>query len=118
MAKKEVKQLKVERETYERNGKTFYSYFIRGELRGVEFRIGVQPHDVGGYTVLEIVFNGKMEAELVTKPWEIKDEKTGTVNTGVTYAVVSYDEDGTMYECAIKPAKRSDKDLLNMFLGR
>ena len=55
-----------------------------------------------------------MEAELVTKPWEIKDEKTGVVNSGMTYSVISYDEDGTVYKCAIKPARRSDKDLMNM----
>ena len=114
MDNNEKKVVMVERETYEKNEKTYYSYFIKGNLRGVDFRVGVQPHDIGGYTVLEIVFNGAMEAELVTKPWEIKDEKTGVVNSGMTYAVVSYDEDGTVYECAIKPARRSDKDLMNM----
>ncbi len=114
MENNEKKVVMVERETYERNGKTYYSYFIKGKLRGVDFKAGVQPHDIGGYTVLDIVFDGKMEAELVTKPWEIKDEKTGAVNSGMTYAVVSYDEDGTVYECAIKPARRSDKDLMNM----
>ena len=118
MANKENSKVMVERETYERNGKTYFSYFIKGKLRGVEFKVGVQPHDIGGYTVLEIVFNGAKEAELVLKPWEIKDEKTGVVNSGMTYSVVSYDEDGTVYECAIKPAKRSDKDLLNMLFGK
>ena len=114
MENNEKKVVMVERETYEKNGNTYYSYFIKGRLRGVDFKIGVQPHDVGGYTVLDIVFNGEMQAELVTKPWEIVDEKTGQVNSGNTYAVVSYDEDGTAYECAIKPARRSDKDLMNM----
>ena len=119
MTKNENKNtVMVERETYEKNGKTYFSYFIKGTLRGVDFKIGVQPHDVGGYTVLDIVFNGEMQAELVTKPWEIKDEKTGMVNTGLTYSVISYDEDGTAYECAIKPARRSDKDLMNMLFGR
>ena len=118
MANNEKKTIMVERETYEKNGNTYYSYFIKGTLRGVDFKIGVQPHDVGGYTVLDIVFNGEMQAELVMKPWEIVDEKTGQVNSGNTYAVGSYDEDGKAYECAIKPARRSDKDLMNMFLAR
>ncbi len=112
----EQKNIMVERETYEKNGKSYFTYFIKGELRGVEVKVGVQPHDIGGYTVLEIVFNGGNAAQLVTKPWEIKDEKTGKVNSGMTYAVVSYDEDGTEYECAIKPARKSDKDLLGMLM--
>lgn len=112
------KIINVERETYEKNGKTFYAYFIKGKIRGKEARIALSPPDVGGYTVLDIVFGNAMQAELVTKPWEIKDEKTGQVTSGMTYAVESHDEDGTVYECAIKPAKKSDKDLLNMLLAR
>ena len=84
MANNEKKTIMVERETYEKNGNTYYSYFIKGTLRGVDFKIGVQPHDVGGYTVLDIVFNGEMQAELVMKPWEIVDEKTGQVNSVTT----------------------------------
>ena len=114
MENKEKSIVMVERETYEKNGRTYFSYFIKGNLRGVDFKLGVQPFDVGGYTVLDIVFNGELQAELVTKPWEIKDEKTGEVNSGLTYSVISYDEDGTVYECAIKPAKKSDKDLMKM----
>lgn len=115
---KEQKTIMVERETYEKNNKTYYTYFIRGKLRGIDIRIGIQPHDIGGYTVLEVVFNGEKEAQLVTRPWEIKDEKTGKVTSGMTFAVVSYDEDGSVYECAIKPAQKSDKDLLNMLLAK
>ena len=117
MENNENKTVMVERETYERNGNKYFSYFIKGTLRGIDFKVGVQPHDVGGYTVLDIVFNGAMQAELVTKPWEIKDEKTGVVNSGMTYSVVSCDEDGKTYECAIKPARRSDKDLMNMLFA-
>lgn len=118
MEKKEVKTIMVEREIYEKNDKQFYSYFIRGNLRGIDVRVGVKPHDIGGYKVLEVVFNGEKEAQLVTKPWEIKDEKTGKVSTGNTFAVVSYDEDGSFYECAIKPSQKSDKDLLAMLLSK
>ncbi len=38
-----------------------------------------------------------MAAELVIKPYEIKDEKTKTVVTGNSYAVRSYDENGEVY---------------------
>lgn len=106
----------VERDTYIKNGQEYYSYYINGTIRGKEYRIGVAPPDNGGYAVLDIVFGGDMSAELVVKPYEIKDDKTGEVLRGNTYAVRSIDEDGVVYECPIKPARVSDKTMLNMFL--
>ena len=38
----------VERETYEKNEKTYYTYFIRGKARGRNIRASVVPPDVGG----------------------------------------------------------------------
>ncbi len=114
------KNIIVERETFEKDGKTYYSYFIKGKIRGREVKIGIAPpdkdKDVGGYTVLDIVFGETMAAELVIKPYEIKDEKTKTVITGNSFAVRSYDENGEVYECAVKPFRQSDKALLNMLL--
>ncbi len=116
----ENKHIIVERETFEKNGKRYYSYFIKGVVRGQEVRIGVAPpdkeKDMGGYTVLDIVFGDAMAAELVVKPFEIKDEKTKSVITGNSYAVRSYDENGEVYECSIQPARKSDKALLAMLL--
>ena len=106
----------VERDTYTKNGQEYFSYFINGNIRGKVYRIGVVPPDNGGYSVLDIVFGNEMSAELVLKPYEIKDEKTGQVLKGNTYAVRSVDEDGVVYKCPIKPARVSDKTMLNMFL--
>ena len=78
-------------------------------------KAAVVPPDKGGYAVLDIVFDGEMEAELVVNPFEIKDEH-GKIIRGNTYMVRSCDEDGTVYECPIKPAKASDKSFLNMLL--
>ena len=48
MAKDNVtNKIAVERETYEKNGKTFFSYFIRGTVRGKEVRAGITPPDIG-----------------------------------------------------------------------
>ena len=109
----------VERETFESHGKEYYSYFIKGVVRGKEIKIQVappnKPPDKGGYTVLDIVFDGQMEAELIVTPFEIKDVKGKTIK-GNTYSVRSYDEDGTVYECPIKPARTSDKSFMNMLL--
>ena len=110
-------QIKVERDTYEKDGKTYYSYFIKGNIRGRDIRVLIVPPDKGGYTVLDIVFGEEMEAELVLNPYEIKDESTGKVIKGNSYAVRTVDEDGEVYECAIKPFRASDKALLNMLLN-
>ena len=107
----------VERETYEKNGKSYYTYFVKGELRGKEFRLSVIPHDIGGYAVLDIVFADAMAAELHITPFEIKDD-SGRSISGNTLSVISYDEDGESYECPVKPARKSDKALLNMIMKR
>ena len=112
--KKEI--VMVERETYDKNDRTFYTYFIKGKIRGKDVRVAVTPPDKGGYTVLDIVFGNEMKAELITKPYEIKDETSGTIIKGNTYSVRSVDENGEIFECPIKPFRQSDKALLNMLM--
>ena len=111
MAKKQV--IMVERETFEKNEKTYFSYFIKGNIRGKDVKIAVAPPDKGGYTVLDIVFGDAMQAELKITPFEIKGEN-GNVISGNTYAVFTKDENGEFYECSVKPYRNSDKALLNM----
>ncbi len=111
----ENNKIMVERETFESNGKKYFSYFIKGSIRGREVKASIIPPDKGGYTVLDIVFDGQMEADLIITPFEIKDVKGKTIK-GNTYSVRSYDADGTVYECPIKPARTSDKSFLNMLL--
>lgn len=111
-------QIFVERETFEKNGRMFYSYFIKGTIRGKDVKAAVVPPDKGGYTVLDIVFGDAMAAELKMKPYEIKDESTGRVISGNTYAVQTVDADGEVYECSIKPYRNSDKALLAMLVKK
>ena len=111
MSKKQV--IMVERETFEKDGKTYFSYFIKGNVRGKDVKVAIIPPDKGGYTVLDIVFGEAMQAELKITPFEIKGED-GNVIKGNTYAVFTKDEDGEVYECSIKPFRNSDKALLNM----
>ncbi len=114
MAKNENK-IMVERETFTAKDKTYFSYFIKGKVRGKEVKVGVIPPDKGGYTVLDIVFGDTMSCELTATPFEMTTE-SGQVIKGNTYAVHSTDENGETYECTIKPARSSDKALLNMLL--
>ncbi len=115
MSKKENK-IMVERETFEKNGKTYFSYFIKGNIRGKDVKVAIVPPDRGGYAVLDIVFGNEMQAELVVNPYEIKDDATGNVIKGNTYAVRTTDENGETYECNVKPFRNSDKMLLNMLM--
>lgn len=115
MAKKE-NQIMVERETFEKNGKTYFSYFVRGKIRGKEVKVAVVPPDKGGYAVLDIVFGNEMKAELVSTPFEIKDDATGKSIKGNTYSVRTVDENGEVFECNVKPYRNSDKTLLNMIM--
>ena len=114
----EDKVIAVERDTFEKDGRTYFSYFIKGKVRGKDVRVLIVPPDKGGYTVLDIVFGEAMAAELVLRPYEIKDEASGKVITGNSYAVRSVDEDGIVYECPIKPYRQSDKALLQMLLRK
>ncbi len=109
-------RIMVERETFEYEGKKYFSYFVKGKIRGKDVRVGIVPPDKGGYVVLDIVFGNDMKAELVTIPYEIKDEATGKVTKGNTFAVRTVDENGEVYESSIKPYRTSDKMLLNMLV--
>jgi len=117
MEKKNVLgQIKVERETFEKEGKTYFSYFVKGNVRGKDVKVLVTPPDFGGFAVLDIVFDTKMEADLVCDPFEIKNDKTGSVFKGTRYLVRTVDENGEIYECEIKPFRSSDKSLLAMLM--
>ena len=105
----------VERDTYTKNGQEYFSYFINGNIRGKVYRIGVVPPDNGGYSVLDIVFGNEDKAELTVQKMTMTDAK-GKESSYVKYGVKSVDEDGTVYECKIKPFRGSDKDLLEMIL--
>ena len=114
-------QLYVQKEPFEYNGKTYNHYFIQGVVRGREVKIDLAPPnkdtDMGGYTVLDIVFGDADRADFIIEPFEIEDEKTKRVISGNRYIVRTVDEDGKVYECTVKPARTSDRSLLNMLLA-
>lgn len=116
MAKELNDKVYVEREIYEKDGKSYWSYFIKTKIRGKDVRVAVVPPDFGGYQVMDIVFGDDNKALLVTKPYEIKDEKTGRVVSGNTFGIQNVDENGEIYECSIQAFRKSDKSLLNMLI--
>ena len=112
----EGKKIYVERETFEMNEQTYFSYFIKGTVRGKDVKVAVILPDKGGYTVLDIVFGNENKADLFLTPYEMKDEATGKIIKGNTYGIRTVDENGEVYECKVKPFRDSDKTLLNMLL--
>ena len=109
------KKLIVEREKFEFKGKEYMGYFIKGIVKGREVRASLKPQDINGYTVLDIIFDGANEVELIAKPYSITDDN-GNVISGNTFIVRSVDENGEVYECPVKHSRGSDKVLLTMLM--
>ena len=105
----------VQRELVKKEHKEFYAYFIEGVVRGKDVKVLISAPDFGGYKVLDIVFGNEDKAELTVQKMTMTDAK-GKESSYVKYGVKSVDEDGTVYECKIKPFRGSDKDLLEMIL--
>ena len=116
----ENKELYVQREDFKYNGKTYKEYFIKGTVRGREVKIAIAPPDKetdkGGYAVLDLVFGEADKAEFVVEPFEIKDDKTHRTISGNRYLARTTDETGEVYECPVKPSRKSDRTLLQMLL--
>ena len=112
-------QVKVEKGSFEYKGKTYAEYYISGNIRGKDVKIKLAPPDKtdkGGYTVLDIVFGNENEADFVVVPFEFTNGEGKTV-TGNRFLVRTVDkETGEVYECAVKPARNSDKDMLAMLM--
>lgn len=110
--------IKVERESFEYKGQSYFEYFISGNVRGREVKIRLAPPDVkdkGGYTVLDIVFGSEDKADFIVEPFEFTNAE-GKVISCERYLVRTTDENGEVYECTVKPTRNSDKTLLNLLL--
>ena len=101
----------------EKGAKPIYSYNVYGVVRGTEVRAGMIPPDKGGFQVLSLVFGESNELPIYCVPYEMKDEKGHKV-TGNTYKVMSYDEEGDVLECKVKPSRDSDKRILECLIKK
>ena len=64
---------------------------------------------------MDIVFGNDSKADFIVEPFEFTNSE-GKVVSGEKYLVRTTDETGEVYECDVKPARRSDKKLLGMLL--
>ena len=109
--------LYVVREKFTGNdGKEYWSYMVKGKVRGRDVRVDFAPKDKGGYEPLDILFDVQDKAELIIGKEEMTDN-SGKKTTYSTYTLRTIDTDGTEYTCGVKPARDSDKALLNMLLN-
>ncbi len=117
-ATKATNNLIVEREQFTaKDGREMWGYAVYGEVRGREVKVDLVAVDQGGYDVLDIIFDIKPTAELVMHDETITNED-GTKRTYTVYEVQNADEDGEIYSYQVKPAKKSDKSLLDFILMR
>lgn len=109
------KKIMVEREAFDLNGKTCYSYFVKGTVRGREVKAQLVPQDNGGYVLLDIVFDNADTAELIIGSVSITNDK-GKTETFPSYTVKNVDDNGEVFECPVKAARKTDKTKLALIL--
>lgn len=110
-------KLFVERESFTgTDGKQYWAYITKGQVRGRDVKIDFAPKDKGGYEPLDIVFSISPTAELIMTK-ETMTDANGTKTSYTSYKVRSEDELG-MLECGVKPTRDSDKALLTMLINQ
>lgn len=120
MTKEEIKEQKlyVEREQFKGNdGNDYWSYILKGVVRGRNVKVDFAPKDKGGYEPLDILFDVAEKAELLIGDEEMTDSVTGAKTKYKTYTLRTVDEDGIEYLCSVKPSRDSDKALLTMLIN-
>ena len=126
LSKEIITDIKVERETFDLGEgdekRQCYDYFIRaafpmrdGSVK--ELKIHLSPRDVGGYGVLDLLFDMFEDAcQFRLSPWTIKAERKGEKDSsGVSYVIASPLAPEKV-RLKVKPSKDSDKAALEMFL--
>lgn len=120
VAQEEVQatQLFVERESFKGNdGKDYWAYIVKGQVRGRDIKVDFAPKDKGGYEPLDIVFDVSAKAELLMTN-ETMTDANGKTTKYTSYKVRTIDEYGIEYVCGVKPSRDSDKALLGMLLNQ
>ena len=109
-----IKENLVERETYQKGGKEFFSYFVKGKIRGKDIKAYLTPDGIRGYDLLDIVFLGEKTAKLRATPNEMVGDD-GVVHSFMSYECYNIDnETGEEFACKLKPMTSSDKKILEL----
>ena len=95
--------------------KPVFTYKVRGEIRGQTLDATVTPADRGGYRLLGPLFGEALALPLMMVPYEMKDDQ-GKKVSGYTYKIATTDDFGITLECKMKPARDSDKRILECLI--
>lgn len=95
--------------------KPVFTYKVRGEIRGQVLDATITPADRGGYRLLGPLFGEAVGLPLLMVPYEMKDDH-GKKTSGFTYKISTTDEFGITLECKMKPARDSDKRILECLI--
>lgn len=110
------KALVLERETFiTKKGKEMYNYFVRGVAHGREVKADFLAKDVGGYELLDLMFEIDPNVKLITHEESMTDDK-GNVTSYMVYEAQVVDADGLVYTYKLKLAQESDKTYLNILM--
>lgn len=101
-----------------KKGEKIWIYFVSGILRNREVQAGLLATDVGGYSLLDLVFDGTTEVPLWRKPYEMTNDAGKVTSSGYQYFAVSVDDDGTVYSAQVKPSAKSDKSFLETLINK
>lgn len=97
------------------DGRKRFYYEILGEIRGRKVKVNVDPKDIGGYQLLDIVFDSEENVDLIVESGVRKND-LGELVPYNSYFAQSV-EDGMYFRCPIKPKEGSDKAMLECLLG-
>jgi len=108
--------IKLCREKFVSNGKTYWGYFVSGNIAGKPMTAEFIPLDVGGYEVLDLVFAFSEEADIkVTKT--VSKNNMGCRVTYTSYEAENFVPNTTKrLHCGIRPSKNSDQAVFDMIV--
>ena len=113
-----MKALVLERETFvskKGSGKEMYNYFVRGNVYGREVKADFKAKDLGGYEVLDLMFEISSTVNLIMHEETMTDDK-GNVTPYTVYEARAVDADGIVCSYKLKLAQESDKTYLNLLM--
>ncbi len=119
-----IPDLYISRKVTVKGGKRYADYYVHGVLRGVEVKVRVKPGkdsdgfaDVSAYTMLNIVFGEKDEAQFSVRAFKRRDSATNRLTSGLTYYAYDKDvEDGEEYVAPLRFETSPDKAVISKLI--
>lgn len=112
--------LELQREQFSgRDKRKYWAYFVKGEVykdtpHKKTVRAGFTPDDIGGYDLLQIMYDLPGEVLIEYKQESMRDDKTRKVTYYDVFTAFIIDPYGNKLEYKVRPTEKSDKALFIM----